>query len=290
MNRHRASNIYRPSELHAFLKEHGAAARKSLSQNFLIDYNIIKKIVQAAQIAPNDIVIEIGPGPGALTEVLLDHGAHVIAIELDRKFAHALSRLQTEGRHLEIIEADVLKLDIEALCARHAKDKSIKVVANLPYHITTPILARLLPLHESITSLTLMVQKEFSERMVASVGTSSYSSFTVFLQFYCDVKPCFTISPTCFYPPPKVHSAVVQCTLHPPVLPEHNHESFFKMTRTAFQHRRKMLKSSLKELYSVQQIEEGLKILHVNPKVRPEELSLNQFVDLFRFLSLPVSS
>ncbi len=279
------NKIWKPSELHALLNAHGITAKKKFSQNFLIDYNILKKIASIADVHEGDVVLEIGAGPGALTQTLLEQNAKVIAIELDPQFAHILARLQDEKNSLEIVEGDVLKLDLDSLCKEKAQHKKIKVVANLPYHITTPILIRLLPLHRWIESLSVMVQKEFAERMAANAGTSAYSSFTVFLQFYSAVKLCFTISPSCFYPPPKVHSAIVHCALHPPPLSENETEGFFKMTRTAFQQRRKMLRTSLKALYPLQRIDEALERMQMNPKIRPEELSLDQFLTLFSFLS-----
>ncbi len=279
-------HIYKPSELHALLQAHGITAKKKFSQNFLIDLNILKKIVAIAAVQEKDIVIEIGSGPGALTQALLEHTAHVIAIELDPQFARILSRLQNEKNALEIIEADVLKIPLDTFCKEKAeKHKRIKIVANLPYHITTPILTRLLPLHAWIESLTVMVQKEFAQRMAARPGTSAYSSFSLFLQFYSDVALCFTISPTCFYPPPKVQSAIVHCKLHEPPLPEKDIELFFQITRTAFQQRRKMLRTSLKELYPLHHIDAALKKMKVNQKIRPEELSLAQFLALFHFLT-----
>ncbi len=280
------NKIYKPSELHALLNAHGITAKKKFSQNFLIDYNILKKIAAIAEIHEGDAVLEIGAGPGALTETLLEQKAKVIAIELDPQFARILSRLQDGDNSLEIVEGDVLKLPLNDICKENAERyKKIKVVANLPYHITTPILTRLLPLHRWIESLTVMVQKEFGERMAAHPGTSAYSSFTVFLQYYSDVKLCFTISPSCFYPPPKVHSAIVHCALHRPPLEETQTNIFFKMTRTAFQQRRKMLRTSLKAIYPLERIDEALSEMHMNPKVRPEELSLDQFLRLFSFLA-----
>jgi 16S rRNA (adenine1518-N6/adenine1519-N6)-dimethyltransferase len=278
------AKIYKPSALIAFLEEHGISAKKRFSQNFLIDYNILKKIVSAAHIQEGDLVLEIGAGPGALTEILLEAKANVIAIELDPDFARVLDRLQDDKHSLEILEGDALKIDLEELCRQKAGHKKIKVVANLPYHITTPILTRLLPMHRWVESLTVMVQKEFAERMAAKAGTSSYSSFSVFLQFYSAVKLLFTISPSCFYPAPKVHSAIVHCALHPPALKEMEEKHFFTMTRTAFGQRRKMLRSTLKSLYPVQCIDAALEKMHLDLKVRPEELSLSQFLTLFHFL------
>ncbi len=271
--------IFKPSELHAFLKAHGTRAKKSLSQNFLIDGNILRKIVQVAKIVPGDLVIEIGPGPGALTEALLEAGAQVIAIEMDPIFSEALQRLKQPGYSLEIVQGDALAIDLAAL----AKGKKAKIVANLPYHITTPLLTRALPLFNSFSSLTLMVQKEFAVRMIGKPSTPNYSSFTIFTQFYADAKLAFTIAPSCFYPPPKVHSAIMHCTLHPP--PEGiEPEAFFQLTRTAFQQRRKFLRSTLQALFPRAEIEQKLSAMGLKHSARPEELSLDQFLTLFRLL------
>jgi 16S rRNA (adenine1518-N6/adenine1519-N6)-dimethyltransferase len=271
--------MYRPSELQHFLKERGAFPKKGLSQNFLIDGNIIRKIIELAAVKPGDFVIEIGPGPGALTQLLLERGAHVLAIEIDSLFARELSRLQTEDKRLEILCSDALTVPYENIL----KGRSGKVVANLPYHITTPLLVELLPLYPHIESLTLMVQQEFAKRMYAQVGTSDYSSLTLLVGFYAEVVNHFVVGPNCFYPKPSVHSSVVHCQLKPPALTKER-EAFFRLTRTAFQHRRKMLRAALRELYAPQSVEQALTTLGVSSTARPEELSLYQFIDLFRLL------
>ena len=267
---------YRPTELKAYLRSLGAAPTKRLSQNFLIDGNIIRKIVSFADITPGDSVLEIGPGPGALTEALLEAGASVTAVEMDRTFAPALASLQTPDNRLTIIQGDFLKVDLSAALA----NKHWKVVANLPYHITTPILAKLLPERKSISTLTVMVQKEMADRMLGEVGTKDWSSFSVFLRFYSDPAAGFTVQPSCFYPKPTVKSAVIQLKLHQPPAVSST-EKFFLLVRTAFQQRRKTLAASLKKLYSKEQVESALKKLDKNPKLRPEELSLDDFVRLF---------
>ena len=275
-------SLYKPSELQAFLKSHGMAAKKGLSQNFLIDGNIVHKIVQTAAIAPQDRVLEIGPGPGALTQALLETGANVTAIEMDQGFATALKRLQTEDGRLQVITGDVLTFPMKDFLA--TLGKKCKVVANLPYHITTPILTQLLPLHEGIDTFTIMVQKEFADRMTAQVGTADYSSFTLFLQFYSSVISSFKVSPNCFFPRPKVHSAVVHCQLHPPPL-RVGVEAFFQLTRAAFGKRRKMLRSSLKEHYDAEKVEKALGQMGRLPTTRPEELALIDFISLYEILS-----
>jgi len=266
--------LYKPSELRAFLDEIDASPKKSLSQNFLIDGNIIRKIVTLAGIKPGDSVLEIGSGPGVLTEELLARGAHVLAVEMDRKFAKALARLQTEDHRLTIIEGDILEQDLSKLL----KPKT-KLVANLPYQITTPILTEFLPKTEFFESITVMVQKEVAVRFLARPSTPDYSSITVFVEFYSQPEYGFTVEPTCFYPPPRVKSAIVKFTLHdhPKVSSE---KEFFEMTRRTFQQRRKMVRSSLKLTYDLKSIDRGLEKIGKGLQVRPENLSLGDFLIL----------
>lgn len=268
--------LYKPSALRAFLEEIGASPKKSLSQNFLIDGNIIRKIVTFAGVQKGDSVLEIGPGPGVLTEELLARGAHVLAVEKDRKFAAALPRLQTEDGRLTVVEGDILEQDLSKLLKPRTK-----LVANLPYQITTPILTTFLPKREFFESITVMVQKEVSARFLAEPSTKDYSSITVFVQFYSQPEYGFTVEPTCFYPPPRVKSSVVKFTLQdsPPVSSE---EAFFAMTRRAFQQRRKMLRASLKHDYPLSSIDRGLEKIGKGLQVRPENLSLADFLILFQ--------
>ncbi len=247
--------MHRPTELRAFLEGLGVHPKKRLSQNFLIDGNIVRKIVHFAEVKKGDLILEIGPGPGALTRALLETGAHVIAIEKDKTYADALPR----HPHLEVYAEDFLDFPLEKQLKKKAK-----VVANLPYNVTTPILSKIIPLHQKIESITVMVQKEVAWRMTAKPKTADYSSLSLFLQFYSTPAYGFTVKPTCFFPRPKVDSAVVKLKLHAPP-PVSSEEEFFKMVRTAFQKRRKMLRSSL----------------NVDDTRRPEELSLSDFLRLF---------
>lgn len=274
-------SIYKPAELHAFLDSLGISPQKRLSQNFLIDGNIIRKIVSTAEVSPGDLVLEIGPGPGGLTEVILDAGAHVCAVEKDRILAEALKRF--EGP-LDVFCDDILHFPIENEISTHGK--KAKVIANLPYHLTTPILAHLMSLGHLFSSIVVMVQEEVARRFVAAPGTPEYSSFTLHLNFYSKPIYAFTVSKNCFYPKPKVDSAVVKFELRAP--PEvSDQEAFFLMTRTAFAQRRKMLRKSLKELYGSEQVEQALADLSLNTQARPEELSLEEFLGLFELLSNP---
>lgn len=275
-------SIYKPSELLLFLEGLGISPRKGLSQNFLVDGNILRKIIHAADVSPGDVVLEIGPGPGSLTELLLAAGAEVIAVEKDAILAKALTRLDVEGR-LHVQTADIMDFPIEDTLRSISKGKKAKVIANLPYHLTTPILALLAPLNGIFSSLTLMVQDEVGQRFTAAAGTSAYSSFTVFLNFYSNPHYAFKVSRKCFYPPPRVDSAVVRLDLKVP--PQLQDDSlFFQMTRTSFQQRRKMMKVSLKELYSSEKVMGALSSIGLNPHARPEELTLDQFLALFQKL------
>ncbi|MEI8365772.1 MAG: 16S rRNA (adenine(1518)-N(6)/adenine(1519)-N(6))-dimethyltransferase RsmA [Parachlamydiaceae bacterium] len=275
-------SIYKPSELRQFLEHLGVSPKKGLSQNFLIDGNILRKIVATAQLSPGDHVVEIGPGPGALTEQLLAVGAHVIAIEKDPVYAKALDRFEGEGCHLEVHCDDAMEFDLEAAVRSKLKPgQKAKVIANLPYHLTTPIIARLITMRECFSSLVLMVQEEVARRFVAHPKTSEYSSFTVFLNFYSRPAYAFTVSRQCFYPSPKVDSAIVVLTLQQPPEVLGGEDDFFVMTRTAFKQRRKMLRGSLKGLYPPEKIESSLQAIGKNPLSRPEELSLEDFLKFF---------
>lgn len=273
-------SIYKPSVLKEFLLFSFSHPKKALSQNFLIDGNIVRKIIDTAQIQEGDIVLEIGPGPGALTEALLLKGAIVTAIEKDTVFAKQLHRLQKLG-DLQIQEKDFLLFDLESFLAN--QKSTIKVVANLPYHITTPILLSLIPHYDKIDSLTIMVQKEYADRMVAKPRSPHYSHLSLLVRFFCQAKLIFTISPNCFFPKPKVHSGIVYCKLQSPALTK-DVDAFFFLTRSAFQQKRKMLRSSLKSLAPKELIEQALLAIHLSITARPEELSLQEFIALFKQL------
>ena len=263
--------LYKPSELKVLMEKLGVRPKKRYSQNFLIDGNILRKIGDFAAIGPRDAILEIGPGPGALTQELLRRGARVLAIEKDPIWANALKDLPGD---LTVLCEDALTCDLEDRIDHWNGKGKIKLVANLPYHITTPLLTRLVPLEPLFSSLTVMVQEEVARRFTAPPGSKVYGSITLFLNFWADVEYGFPIKNTSFYPAPKVSSALIRLTPHtPPIdLPD----PFFKMTRLAFSQRRKMLKTSLKPLLSqvVLTIESALL------EKRPEQLSLDDFLKL----------
>lgn len=258
------------SELIPFLKTLEARPKKKLSQNFLIDANIVEKIIKTASIQPGDTVLEIGPGPGFLTQELLKKGASVYAVELDATLAQELSRLQN-GR-LQIFASDFLKFPLDIL------PSPIKVVANLPYHITTPILEKLF--EHPFSSITIMVQKEVADRMAAKAGSKTFGSLSLFIQFYSEVTSLFSVPPTCFFPQPKVHSTVIRLDAKtPPSIPP---SSFFSIVHKAFQQRRKMLTSSL--LFPKELIQEALSSIGARTDARPEVLSFDQWVAFAKLL------
>ena len=277
--------IYKPSELHAFLNGLGIHPKKGLSQNFLIDGNIIRKIVTVSAIEPKETILEIGPGPGSLTQALLNAQANVIAVEKDPILAHALERLQTPTQQLTFFCNDIMQFQMEQeITARISAEKRAKIIANLPYHLTTPILAECVPLRHLFSSLTVMVQEEVARRFTAQPGTPEYGSFTIFLRFYTTPHYAFRVSKNCFYPVPKVDSAIVILELKDPPLDEKNAKTFFQLTRTAFKQRRKMMRASLKDIFPPEQIENALTSIGLSPLARPETLSLENFLQLHAIL------
>lgn len=278
--------MYKPTDLHNHLQELGTGPKRRLSQNFLIDGNIVRKIVETAQVTPDDVVLEIGPGPGALTQELLKTGARVIAVEKDRILASGLEKLQTDDKRLTIYSEDILTFPLQERLQPFLKPgQKIKVISNLPYHLTTPILKHLIEgdSRHLLSHLVVMVQDEVARRFTASSGSADYSSVSIFLSFYSNPHYAFKVSNQCFYPKPKVQSAVVVLDIKEPPLTE-NRAAFFKMTRTSFEHRRKMLRSSLSEIYLPADVMKALEKLNLKPTARPEELSLEQFLQLFKLL------
>lgn len=278
--------IYKPTELKELLTNLGITPKKSLSQNFLIDGNIIKKIVAHSKITPNDIILEIGPGPGALTEGLLKTGARIVAVEKDRELAKSLLKsFPVFDGSFRIYCTDIMDFSLESILPRDGS-KKLKVIANLPYHLTTVILTRLISQHDLIDEVIVMVQDEVARRFVAGPGDEFYGSYSVFLRYHTTPTYCFQVKRTCFYPVPNVESAVVRLVLHEP--PKVTREDgFFQLTRTAFQQRRKMISTSLKNLYDPAKVRLSLKELNLNPRARPEDLDLDSFIGLYEKIKHP---
>lgn len=267
------------------LKAHNFSARKKYGQNFLINRNILEGIVNAADVNKSDNVLEIGPGLGTLTQYLAKSAKKVIAVEIDKDLIPVLSETLADYDNIEIINEDVLKLDI----TKFFNGESFKVVANLPYYITTPIIMKLLEQNILYESITVMVQKEVAERMQASPGTKDYGALSLYVQYYTAAQIAEYVSPECFIPRPAVGSAVISLKRHN-IRPVEvcDDKQMFKIIRAAFNQRRKTLTNSIKNApdlnYDNSKIIEALISIGKTEKTRGEELTLNQFAELTNYL------
>ncbi|MBI5273252.1 MAG: ribosomal RNA small subunit methyltransferase A [Chlamydiia bacterium] len=256
------------------LQKIGRDPNKGLSQNFLIDNNSAEKIVRTAGIIPGDPVLEIGPGCGMLTTHLLRAGAHVIAIEKDAVLSQELGRLQTQDKRLHSIQKDFLLFDLKSLLST----SPLKVVANLPYHITTPLFEILLRHGSLFSSFTLMVQKEFADR----INLKSNSYLALLFQFHAHPPTSFKVSASCFYPKPQIDSVVLHFDSRPPPLPDST--PLFTLIRHAFQQKRKMIASTLRTYFSHDKIMASLDQAGISHTARPESLSLDQWLSFYAHL------
>jgi 16S rRNA (adenine1518-N6/adenine1519-N6)-dimethyltransferase len=269
--------------LREVIAAHGLSATKSLGQNFLFDLNLTRRIARAAAPLNDATIIEIGPGPGGLTRALLAEGARkVIAVERDRRAIPALEEIAAHfpGR-LEVVEGDALALDV-----RRMAEGPVKIVANLPYNIATPLLIGWLsqePWPPWYQSLTLMFQKEVAERIVAKPGSGAYGRLSVIAQWRCEAKKLFDVNRSAFMPPPKVTSSIVQLIPRAACTPECRLSALERVTAAAFGQRRKMLRQSLKSLF--ENPEAVLIKLSLDPTDRAEELSVQDFGNLALLLS-----
>jgi 16S rRNA (adenine1518-N6/adenine1519-N6)-dimethyltransferase len=252
-------------------------ARKRFGQNFLHDPGIITRIVNAINPGPHDNLIEIGPGQGAITFPLLAICKKIQAVELDRDLIALLESNKPTDTELTIHSQDALKTDFCAL----AGDRPARIVGNLPYNISTPLLFHLLTQSNCIQDMHFMLQKEVVERMAATAGGNNYGRLSVMLQYHCDVEPLFTIGPGAFNPPPKVDSAFVRLIPHkqPPVT-INSYDSFATLVKQAFAQRRKTLRNNLKPLLNDEQIVAAA----IDPGIRAERLSLQDFARLANLL------
>jgi len=264
----------RETTLH-ILKKFGIHMSKKLGQNFLVDEYLVQGIVNAAGINPEDTVLEVGPGIGTLTQGLAETGAQVVAVELDRKLVSVLGKTLEGYDNVRVIHGDILKIDI----SREISAERYKVVANLPYYITTPIIMKLLEDRLPIDVLVTMVQKEVAERMVAKPGGKEYGALSVAVQFYTVPEIVLQVPPASFIPPPAVESAVIRCSVRgkPPVELA-DERLFFRVVKGAFSQRRKTLSNALKTTgISSEKITEILAAAGIDGTRRGETLSLDEF-------------
>ncbi|WP_371376297.1 16S rRNA (adenine(1518)-N(6)/adenine(1519)-N(6))-dimethyltransferase RsmA [Sporomusa aerivorans] len=257
------------------LKTFGIHMSKKLGQNFLIDGNVVDGIVAAAQVEQGDTVLEIGPGIGTLTQGLAESGAAVTTVELDRRLLSVLAKTLEGYNNVKVVHGDILKIDI----SREIGQANYKVVANLPYYITTPIIMKFLEERLPVELLVTMVQKEVAERMVAKPGGKDYGALSVAVQYYTVPEIMFIVPPTAFIPPPAVESAVIRCTVRnePPVQVT-SEKMFFRVVKAAFAQRRKTLANALKAGgLGKDALDQVLGQAGVDGIRRGEQLSLEEF-------------
>lgn len=263
------------------LKTFNLRASKKLGQNFLINSDVVEKIVDAAEISEGEEILEIGPGIGTLTQGLLEAGAKVTAVELDKKLPAVLSQTLAGYENFKLIQGDILKVDIAELM-----QKNFKVVANLPYYITTQILLTLMEKNLPITKIVTMVQKEVAERMIAAPNSKIYGAMSVAVQFRADCKIAFDVPPENFLPRPEVTSSVVVCDIHEPKF--NVDEKFFtKVVRAAFGQRRKTLINSLIGAgFQKNSVINALNLAEISSERRAETLTIDEFAKISNFLNI----
>lgn len=270
--------LYSPKKIKEVLDLFGFSFSKALGQNFLIDGNILRKIVARANISKEDFVLEIGPGFGTLTEELCLQGGRVLAVEKDQRLESVLDYTLQEYDNVEILFGDVLDLNLREVLSKRRGESSVKVIANLPYYVTTPILSRLLEEQLPIDSITVMVQKEVAERMVAQPSTKEYGSLSVFIRYYSRPSLVVKVPGSVFMPRPKVDSAVVHLEMKKN-LPQGNREIFFDLVHSGFQQRRKSILNSLSsEKYPREKIRKALEASGLSENLRAENLSEEDFL------------
>ena len=272
------------------IKKYEFAFQKKFGQNFLIDDHVITKIINAAEITKDDLVLEIGPGIGTMTQYLAESARKVIAVEIDKNLIPILGETLAEYDNVTVINEDILKLDINRLVEEENAGKPIKVVANLPYYITTPIIMGLFESHVPLQSITVMVQKEVADRMQVGPGTKDYGALSLAVQYYAKPYIAANVPPNCFIPRPGVGSAVIRLTRYeePPVTVK-DESLMFKLIRASFNQRRKTLQNGIAnspELpYSKAQVEKALEKMGLAANVRGESLTLAEFAKLSDIIS-----
>ncbi len=268
------------------IKKYNFAFQKRFGQNFLIDGHVIEKIIKAADITKDDIVLEIGPGIGTMTQYLAEAAEKVYAVEIDKNLIPVLAETLAEYENVTIINDDILKVDIKSLIP---DDREIKVVANLPYYITTPIIMGLFENHIPAKSITVMVQKEVADRMQAKPGSKDYGALSLAVQFYAEPYIAANVPPNCFMPRPNVGSAVIRLTKwdNPPVK-VNNEALMFKLIRASFNQRRKTLQNGINNSpdlsFTKEQVCAALAEMGLSETIRGEALTLSQFANLSNIL------
>lgn len=273
------------NETKYIMKKYNISANKSLGQNFLIDDDVVNNIVESARISKNDLVIEIGPGLGTLTARLLERAGKVIAVELDNRMIEILENRFEIYNNFELLNEDILKVNLKELIQNNEKEYTqVKIVANLPYYITTPIIMKLLEDKLSIESITVMVQKEVADRIANLPGDKESGAITYSVYYYSEPKKICFVSKECFIPSPEVDSEVIQLQIRKePIVKVKNEEIFFKVIKASFMQRRKTLLNGLINGDLISSKEEGkciLEKLEIPENIRGEKLTIEQFAQL----------
>ena len=276
------ANLGNPQETIAVLQRYGFNFQKKYGQNFLIDTHVLDKIIGAAQIGPDDFVLEIGPGIGTMTQYLAEAAREVIAVEIDTKLIPILQDTLKEYDNVTVLNEDILKVDIRKIAEEKNGGKPIKVVANLPYYIATPIIMGLFESEVPLDSITVMVQKEVADRMQVGPGTKDYGALSLAVQYYAEPYIVANVPPNCFIPRPAVGSAVIRLTRYQEKPVKVNDASFmFKIIRASFNQRRKTLQNGLYNSSELRIPKEktvaALEEMGLTPTIRGEKLSLEEF-------------
>ena len=271
------------------IKKYGFSFQKRFGQNFLIDSHVLGKIVDAANITKNDGVIEIGPGIGTMTQLLCERAAKVVAVEIDRQLIPILEETLSGYDNVRTVNADVMKIDLQDLIAEEFSGMNVKVVANLPYYITTPIVMELLEKRLPVDDITIMVQKEVAMRMQAGPGTKDYGALSLAVAYYAATYIAANVPPNCFMPRPKVGSCVIRLTVRKePPIDVSDEKLMFALIRAAFNQRRKTLVNAVGNSQlniSKERMGEALLAAGLSPTVRGEQLDLERYALLADFLA-----
>lgn len=284
------NSLGNPKNTIEIIQKYEFAFQKKFGQNFLIDTHVLEKIIDAAGITKEDCVVEIGPGIGTMTQYLAEYGGRVVAVEIDANLLPILGETLKDYPNVQIINDDILKVDMNRLVQEYNKGRPVKVVANLPYYITTPIIMGLFESGVPIDNITVMVQKEVAQRMQAGPGTKDYGALSLAVQYYAEAYIVANVPPNCFIPRPNVGSAVIRLTRYqePPVKVD-DPLLMFRLIRASFNQRRKTLQNGLNNSPEVsftrEQIMSAIGSLCLSPSVRGEALTLEQFGRLANYFT-----
>lgn len=277
-----------PANTIAVLQKYNFNFQKKFGQNFLIDIGVLERIIEESHITKDDCVLEIGPGIGTMTQYLAENAGKVIAVEIDKALIPILADTLSAYDNVRIINDDILKVDINKICDEENGGRPIKVVANLPYYITTPIIMGLFESHVPLESITIMVQKEVADRMQCGPGKKDYGALSLAVQYYAKPEIVANVPPNCFMPRPNVGSAVIRLSRYsePPVA-VNDEKYMFKLIRASFNQRRKTLVNGLQSGglgITKEQIQDAIAQMNLSPTIRGEALTLDQFAELSNLL------